>query len=432
MIWRFLRSVPKFVFALAVVVASLALLFFWNVRRSVRQTAARIQPAQVEDNTARQALVASKPLRLLLVDNDLYDLDTGAIIFKNWLQDGMPGKLFWEAGSKTMLAEYERGFVRYRLDGTEEKALPQKYPYGIADDYKWIVYARDKDIWRADVDWRALELVNERKVTSIGQFNHQNFAMNIVLGTDKTLLIRSMNKVLHVDFVTGAVKPMDLFLEQIGKRRSPDSKGIVGLENGKFYYYEVDTDDAKYFPVGRVAINDYQWLGDAQCVALVEAKNMVLYDRAKRTLTELLTLPFQCNRIGEPSPDGRFVFCASGVTHKGVLVDTAKKGAVPVIGGEGVTWISNDTFAFSREVPDSDLRGTWLQKPGEGERRISPEPYLVGKNGGFIRALPSSSLVVFATKHGVATMKPDGSELVEVAKLAHPPERVLGIQDRKY
>jgi len=45
--------------------------------------------------------------------------------------------------------------------------------------------------------------------------------------------------------------------------------------------------------------------------------------------------------------------------------------------------------------------------------------------------LPSAGLVVFATKHGLSKMKPDGSELAEIVKLAHSPERVLGIQDWK-
>jgi hypothetical protein len=112
-------------------------------------------------------------------------------------------------------------------------------------------------------------------------------------------------------------------------------------------------------------------------------------------------------------------------------VDVQKKTATPFKGGAGITWVSNETFAFSREVPDSELRGTWLQKAGEGEKRVSPEPYLVGKAGGFIMPLPSGDQVVFATKQGIGKMKPNGSELVEVVKPVHAPERILAIQDWK-
>jgi hypothetical protein len=46
-------------------------------------------------------------------------------------------------------------------------------------------------------------------------------------------------------------------------------------------------------------------------------------------------------------------------------------------------------------------------------------------------ALPSGDLVVFATKQGIMKMKPDEGEVAEVVKLAHAPERVLGIQEWK-
>jgi hypothetical protein len=203
----------------------------------------------------------------------------------------------------------------------------------------------------------------------------------------------------------------------------------VGLENGRFYFYNVDTDEAKYFPVGRGAINDYQWLGNDRCAAIAGGTRVVLYDRRQNTLKEVVTLSTQCSKIGEPSPDGRFVFCYSW--KGGDLVDVEKKTATPFKGGAGISWVSSDTFAFSREVPDSDLRGTWLQKVGEGERRVSPEPYLVGKAGGFIVPLPSGEQVVFATKRGIAKMKPNGSQLVEVVRSVHAPERVLAIQDWK-
>jgi hypothetical protein len=430
MIWAWLTKVPKYALVFGLIVLSTVGFYIWRVTYRARHFLDGLnKPGVVEDVRPKMAKVEANHEHMLLVDNDLYDLNGGGLIFRNWLKEGMPAKLFWEAESKTMLAQYERGFVRYKLDGTEATAMPEKYPFGIADDYKWIVFARDKDIWRADMDWKALKLTNEKRVTSIGQFNDQNFARDIVIGTEKTLLIRQLNKVLHVNFATGDVKPMQISLIDINKRRSPDSKGVVGLENGRFYFYNVDTDEAKYFPVGRGAINDYQWLGNDRCAAIAGGTRVVLYDRRQNTLKEVVTLSTQCSKIGEPSPDGRFVFCYSW--KGGDLVDVEKKTATPFKGGAGISWVSSDTFAFSREVPDSDLRGTWLQKVGEGERRVSPEPYLVGKAGGFIVPLPSGEQVVFATKRGIAKMKPNGSQLVEVVRSVHAPERVLAIQDWK-
>jgi hypothetical protein len=155
----------------------------------------------------------------------------------------------------------------------------------------------------------------------------------------------------------------------------------------------------------------------------------MLFDRTQDTVSEIVTLPSQLSKIGEPSPDGRFVFCAG--RGSGVLVDLEQKSATAISGGVGIHWISKDTFAFSREVPDTDLRGTWLQTAGESERRVSPEPYLVGKGGGFIMSLPNLEMAVFATKHGLSKMKLDGTEVVELLKLPAPPAQVLDIQEWK-
>jgi hypothetical protein len=426
--WGFLKPLTKYGFIiLAMIAGTVAFVSWWYVHR-LKQAIWEGRPTPVEDIRPQLALLESKLGRLLLVDNDLYELDGGKLIFKNWLKEKTPQRLFYDSPAKKFIAQYERGFVRYTLNGAEEATLSQKNKPAFSDDLKWAVYAKEKDIWRADVDWKAFKLVNERKVTSIGQFSDLYLADNIVVGTEKTLLVHNMNKVLHVNLETGAVKPMQVSLDGIRKRKSPDSKGVVGLENGKFYFYEVDTDDAKYFPVGRGAINDYQWLGNGKCVAIAAMKTVIQYDREKRTLTEVVTLPFQCNRIGEPSPDGRFVFCTRG---GGVLVDVVEKTATPVKAGAGVCWVSKDTFAFAREVPDSDLRGTWLQTVGEGERRVSPEPYLVTKKGAELMVVKSAGLVVFVTKQGISKMKPDGTEVAVLMKLPHPPSFVQDIEDWK-
>jgi hypothetical protein len=430
MIWAFIKRLPKLALVFGLIIGSTIAFGVWWFTHGIKKAIYEGHAVPAEDIGPKLALVASKPERLLLVDNDLYDLDTGALIFKGWLKAGMPAKLFWEADSKTVLAQYELGFVRYGLDGAEQASFKLKYPFGIADDDKWVVFAKDKDIWRADVDWKTLKLVNERKLTSLGQFNDVNFAGNIILGTDKTLIVRNMNQLLRVDLESGAIHPTKIPLLEIGKRRSPDSKSVVGIQNGQFYCYDVDTDDAKAIQVGRGAINDYQWLGNDRCVAIAAMKSVILYDRKKNALTELAALPSQCNKIGEPSPDGRFVFCYS--FEGGDLLDVVKKTATPINGGAGIAWVSNDTYALSRDVPDTDLRGVWLEKAGEGERRVSPEPYLVNRRGdGFIMPIPKAGVVVFATKNGLSRMKPDGSEVAEVVKLAHAPERVLGIQDWK-
>lgn len=424
--WGFFRQFPKYALVIGLIVGSTVLFALWWLFRTPKDS--KGQPIPVEDFAPKIAHVEAHWERLVLVDNDLYDIENGALIFRRWLKDGMPEKLFYDATAKKFLAKYPAGFVRYGAIGAVEAKLFLKDKPAFSDDFQWVLFAREKDIWRAEVNWKELRLVNERKLTSVEQFNDQYFADSIVLRTDKTLLVRVLNKVLHVDLGTGAVQPMDMSLNGISKRISPDSKAVVGVENGRFFFYEVDTNDAKYLPLGRTALNDYQWLGNDGGAVIAAMRTVLHFDRAKRTLTEVVALPFPCNQIGEPSPDGRFVFCANGQNRKGVLVDVTKKTATPVVAGEGVSWVSNDTFAFSREVTDSELRGTWLQTVGQNEGRILPEPYLVHKSGAALLTLKSAGLVVMGTKHGLSKTKPDGTEAVEVVKLAGPQTRALGIE----
>ena len=428
MIRRFLRAFPKYFIAVAVIVASVTTLVIWKFRHGVNSLFAGLF-APSAPRIRREPLIEGREGRLLLVDNDLYDLDSRAVLATNWLEKGMPEKLFYDGSARKFIAQYGNGFVRSATNGAAEALLLRKSKPVFSDDLKWAVFAKGKDIWRADVDWKELKLVNEKKVTAIEQFNEATFADNIMLGTEKTLVVRSSNTLLRVNLETGDVKPVRMNISGIRKHRSPDGKNLVGLEKGQFYCYDVDSDDAKTIPVGRGVMNDYQWLGNDRCVAIAAGKTVVLYDRLKHTLDEVTALPSPCGRIGEPSPDGRFVFCMGN--SKGVLVDLQTKKATPVAGGAGVCWVSNNTFAFSRELPDSALRGTWLQTVGEGERQVSTEPFLVSKKGAELMALPSTGLVIFATKHGLSKMNPDGTGLAEFVKLAHPPVLVMGIQEWK-
>jgi hypothetical protein len=424
------RAFPKFALVFTLIVGStVAFGVWWLVLRPFRSLdwgGHRV----VEDIRPKLAKLEAKQGRLLLVDNDLYEVDTGTLIFKSWLQKhGMPQKLFQDGQTKKFIAQYDRGFVRYEPSGAVETALLHKFKPAFSDDLKWVLFARDKDIWRADVDWKEFKLANERKVTAIEQFNETYFADNIILGTEKTLVVRNSNKLVRVNLETGDVKPVRIKLNDISKRRSPDSKFVVGVESGQFYCYDVDSDELKTIPVGRGAMNDYQWLGNDTCIALAAGRTVVLYDRTQHSLSEITALPSQSTKIGEPSPDGRFVFCAGRGT--GILVDLEQKTATAITGGAGIHWISKDTFAFSREVPDSELRGTWLQTAGQSERRVSPEPYVVSKSGGFIMSLPSLAIVIFATKHGLSKMNPNGTGLAELINRQQPPSQVLGIQNWK-
>lgn len=424
--WNWLRDFPRFALVFLLIGGSSIAFCAWWWFHSLKKAEVAARPAQIEDVAQKIAKIESDWRNLFLVDNDLYDLSNGEVVFRNWLKEGVPQKLYYDTKAKKFFARYERGFVRYDEKGTVEASLLQRNKPAFLDDLGSAIYSKDKDIWRADVDWNTLKFTNERKITAIEQFSDLYLADNLILSTDKTLIVRNMNKVLRVNLENGEVKPMRFSLLDIRKRRSPDGKSAVGLDGGQFFCYDVDSDSAKTIAVGRGAINDYQWLGNVRCIAIAAGKSVVIYDRTKNTLEELVALPSACQNVGEPSPDFRYAFCVgrSGL----ILIDTEKKTAVAVAGGNGVRWISKDTFAFSREVPDSELRGTWLQTVGEGERRVSTDPFLVAKSGSLLMVKENAGLIIFATKHGLTTMKPDGSGLAEIVKLPRPPNLALGIE----
>jgi hypothetical protein len=422
--WGFIKKFPKFVLVAGVLVGSTIAFGIWWFAHSTKKTTASHQVEVAEDARGKLALIEEKPDHLLLVDNDLYDLDSGTLLFSNWLAHAGPNALFFDHAKKKIIARYERGYVRYSLAGKEEATLGGKFPTVLSDDLKWALYVKEKDLWRADIDWSAFALQNDRRLTTIEQFHDQVFA-NVILSTDNVAVVRNLNQLLRVNLETGEVKPTKLPLGELGKRRSPNGRYMVGIDRGQFYCYDVESDDSKTIAVGKGVFNDYQWLGNDKCAVIAAMKTVVLFDRQQNSLVEIASLPTQCFKIGEPSPDGRYVFCVG--RGNGVLVDLQGKTALTVTGGAGVAWISNDTFAFSREVPDSELRGTWLQTVGEGERWNSPEPYLVSQKEPFIMKSPSD-VIVYATKRGLSKMKQDGTGLEEIVRLAHPPARALAIE----
>ncbi len=429
--WPLIRQFPKYALMAGIIVGSTLLFGTWWLFRShgkarlPRDTAA--EQAAIRERAAK---VAVRIDYLFLADDDLYDAGTGECLFKNWLHGDHPVKLFYDQAAKKIIGQYDCGFARYACDGTREAAMMMPTPPAFVRDTGKCVFVRNKDLWMAEADWQAFKFVHERQVTTIGIFLEGFFAENVQLLTDKTLIFRSANNLLRVDLESGSVKPTRIPLSEIGKRRSPDSRWVVGMLNGQFYCYDVDADEGKTIPVGRTAINDFLWLNNDRCLGLAAAKAIVVYDRLGHTLTEAATLPFACFKIGEPSPDGRYLFAAGGFEGRNVaLADLEKKTAVPVSSRAGITWVSNDTFAFSRDVPDSDWRGMWFQKVGDNEKRIYVEPYLVANGRAQLLALPSAGLIVFSEKSGLREMKLDGTKFTEFVKLSRPPLNLLGIRE---
>lgn len=426
--WSLAKQFPKYALVFGIILGSSLIFGIWWISHW-RAKHQQVHGTAAADLAAIQRQAAKAEARidyLFLADDDLYDAGTGELIFKNWLHGDHPVRLFYDAKTTKILGQYAEGFVRYNFDGSREAVMMQMVnPPAFSPDFKRAVYVKNKDVWKAEIDWQKLTFANEHKVTTMGVFYDQHFSENVVLLTEKTLVVRNVNNLLRVDLESGKVAPSRLPLKDIARRRSPDSKWVAGWLGGQFYCYDVDADDSKTVTVGRNELSEYLWLGNDKCLALAAGKTVVAYNRPDNSLTEVTTLPFSCFKMGEPSPDGRYLFAAGGIDGRnGALVELEKKAAVPVKGGAGITWVSNDTFAFSRNVPDSDLRGTWLQTVEMEEKLISPEPYLVTNAGARLLVLPTTSLVVFEMDHSISTMGSNSLQLVRFVKI-DPSSRVL-------
>ena len=419
-----LKQFPKYALVLVVVVGSTVLFAFWWFTHSPAKSRPFNDTAVDQAAIQRQAAKAEARIGyLFLADSDLYDAGTGELLSKNWLEGDAPLRLFYDSQARKILGEYPQGFARYGFDGTREATmmLPQSPP-AMIPGRKQVVFAKEKNIWIADIDWQKFEFTNQRQVTTMGVFYEQHFAENVQLLTSKTLLVRNMNNLLRVNLENGEVHPSRLPLGGIGKRRSPDSRWVAGFVNGQFYCYDVDADMTKTIPVGRNGFSDFQWIGNNKCICLAARQEIVAYDRPSHTLPEIAILPFACFKIGEPSPDGRFIFATGGLDGRnGALVDLERKMVTEITGGLGVTWVDNDAFAYSREISDSGLRGTWLQTAGQPEKRISLEPYLVHNGGPQLIVLSFGGLTLISTKNGVTKMTTGSSELNDCRELTRRP-----------
>jgi hypothetical protein len=433
--WRLIKAFPKIAIVVGVFGISTTLFGIWWFTRSTKTPAS--SNASVASNQeassaseVKQQKAATLPAKmgwLALVGSDLYDISTGERLFPNWLR-GIPQKLFFQASTNRLMALTERGVIRFALDGSNDGTLGGDAPPAFTHDGKQAMFVKNGDVWVTDVYWQGFKFTNERQATKLGQFNAPFFAANVMLGSAKNIVVRNQNALVRVSLLTGEVQPMKLPLSEIGKRRSPDGGCVVGEFNRQLYAYDVDVGDAFGFPKGRDSAVDFQWLDNQRCAFIVSAKGVAYYERGKNTLVEVAALPFACNKIAGPSPDGRYVLCAGrgGV----VIVDVTEKRAEAFgTPAQHFGWLNGNTLVYSRDVPDTSVRGTWLRTMGGMEKQITSEPYVIGRDGsGAVAVMKDVNAIVFATSNALFRMKPDGSELQEIAKLPAPVQRLQAVE----
>lgn len=424
--WRVIRAFPKYAIVVGVIVISTALFGLWWYLRQPKQSQGSQASAKAAEVQKKAQSLPEKLGWLALVGTDLYNIQTGELLFPAWLR-GVPQRVFYHPESNRLLVQAENGIIRFGLDGKQDGVMAADSPPAFTNDGKQAMWIKNGDIWIASLDWTGFKFRNERQATHYGQFYAPYFNANVVLASEGACIVKTQRRPLRVDFQSGDLKEMTLPLDYPGKMRSPDCQMMVGGTGEKIFAYDVNKPDAAYFERSD-RVNDSQWLNNDSCVVLMGGKSASLYDRKKGTLSHVVDLPFLCSGIERPSPDGRYMLV--GGKPGLLLLDTKQKkvlelGVVP----RHMLWVSNDTFIFQRDVPDMKLRGTWLKTVGSPERQVMAEPYLVGYDKtASVALLEGLNYVVFSTREALFRMRPDGSELQEFAKPRRPGGVIQGVR----
>ncbi len=434
--WRLIQRFPKYAIVLGVFVISTGLFVLWWLGRSNNPAPGEQLRVPLPDprREAFDQKVATLPAKmgwLALVGYDLWDVSTGEKLFPNWLR-GTPQRLFYQPDTNQLMVQVGRGVIRYGLDGRQDKAMGEESPPAFSHDGKRAMFIRGGDIWLADVDWKEFAFTNERQVTRYGQFYPGYFAANLQLYSKNALVVRNANKLLHVNLKTGDIKECRIPQKHLSKRRSPDGQVMLADEDGKGSLFDVNTMGGT--ALGNVQqVDDAQWMNNDLCAILHDGGNQVaIHDRRTGKTEATTSLPFRCDKMAGPSPDGRYVLC---VGSRGIAVVDLQQKKAADFGppAQHFGWVSDDTLIYSREVPDTSIRGTWLQTMGEPERQVTVAPYMVapymvGLDGGAaVAPMREVGLVVFGTKDALFRMKADGSELRELAALPRPVGRILAV-----
>ncbi len=425
--WRIIKQFPKFAVVGAVFIISTGLfVFWWMTKKPARPQQERVDYRKIE-KAAKVAALPAKMGWLALVGKDLYDVSTGERIFQDWL-NGIPQRLFYQPETNKLMVQVERGIMRYGIDGRKDGAMGETSPPAFSSDGKRAMFVRDGDIWLADVDWNAFAFSNERQATKLGQFVPNYFEPNVRLFSEEALIMRLQNKLIRVDLQNGDIQPVKIPQLNVPKRRSPNGRYMLNEEGGKLCFYDVNRLEAKVVASIPERLSDVQWIDDDSCALILGATKFAVYNRVSGSLNQIATLPFSCSQIAQASPNGGYMLCGG---RKGVAVVDLKRKAASDFGtpAQHFGWVSDDTLIYTRDVPNTNLRGTWLRTIGDAERLVVAEPYIAGLNGsGAVAPLRQVELVVFGTRDALYRMKPDGSELTELVALKRMVARIVAVE----
>lgn len=428
--WRVIKQFPKFLLVFVVLVGSTFWFWWWWNHRVTATPQVQQVPTPVEEKAPD---LASRVGRLFVANGDLYDVDTGEVVIKRWLKGDAPLRLWFEPVSGKIIGNQGGSFARYNLNGSREGVINAKSGLVVNEEAKIALFAKERDIWRSEIDWQEFKLVNERRVTSVGQIMESFFIQNILMGSDKTLVLRNMNTNLRVNLDTGEVAPVKPKYGKAVTSRSPDGAMMAGEDwsnrGTNLIVYELDADKMSSLPLKEnQRINSFLWLNKERCAFIIGMEKVFVFDHKTASVRQAVKLPTKCTAMIAPSPKAQYLLCAGG---NAVVLADLESGKTEVIQnpGQDYRWIADDTLLFAREIPDSNLRGTWVKRIGEAEIRVENDPFVFERGGiAGVSRNEDEGLIVFATKTSLFKMKNDELIAVHLAETARPVTRLQWIE----
>lgn len=315
-----------------------------------------------------------------------------------------------------------------RSGSCEEQLITQPSATGpfVSGDLRRLVYLKNGDLWRAEIDWQAGEVVNHRQVTSAGVLHTDHEWPRPVLWYGNTLLMEghlSKEKpILRIDLESGEIdelgrmnlfkKPLP-FLSPSGSRAcNGQEKVLTCFDLAASRLYEIPLPDARgrtFVGVGggkrdsSGAAAGIEWIDDQTMVALyyTTGRNgesdygLVRTDFERETAERILSGQTHVKEL-EVLPGTTHVAVVTGPDSDPRLVRVGIRDGTVVelpktleLGGR---WLDANRYLYGRKEGGVDAIGTWMYDVSTGtETKVCERP----AHGDEVLYFPEPSRVYF-------------------------------------
>lgn len=392
------KKSPKWFIAIAIVaVSTIMFAVWWFGRKSEERQIAeqKVEAAEAKRDEVIVADVEIDPKTMFVSGKRVYQLKGSEIVEVAGIRFDFGGELSANAivaydGERFLVAENARYFA-YHKNGRSIGQLTlsdgSRFDGHSSNDLDSAVFAKNGDIWGAEIDWGKAVLINERKVTDTGLFTLSPFTKALHAATEKALIYSDIRAGrMHVDLLTGKVEPVEMPVNCV---TSPDGKLLIGDVAGRphqFVVLDIDTQQLNQFPIPmRVNPGGFAWLNNEQSAYAIGA-DIYLY-RHKHGDFEILFRGInrsQQIQLSTPSYGNEYIVANEpGTAATAIKVDTEESFPLPEITATAFEWISQNAMLLISDVTDSESRGTWFYRIGSGEepKKLFGKP-LYGSVGG--------------------------------------------------